>query len=809
MPSKLYTIIASLIIFLACRGDGENISKVSDNILPLPQDGKQINAMGDHDYPPFEYNDKNGNPSGFNIDILRSTAKAMNLNIHIKLGPWNEVRSKLENREIEIISGMFKTLERAKKVDFTIPHFISTYVIFTRIGSDIKSIEDLKGKTVLVQDGDLGHDFIQEHGTAGRILTKRELGQAFYSLSAGEGDCVIAAVMQGQIIMKKTGIRNLTYVTKPLLQRNYCIAVKKGEAELLAKLNEGLNILKSSGEYDRIYEKWFSVYEDKTLISNKYVKILIQILVVLLFITAGIYFWNISLKKKVREKEILFRTIFETSPYSIAVSRIDDGKYMMVNSAFEQLTGYNRSETEGKTPFELGLKLLEANPENVKVKLFSNGRIDNEKITIINKSGNERQGIFSAALIRLQKEECILGMIVDITETRKLEEQLRHSQKMEVVGQLAGGIAHDFNNMLAGIMGGTELLIMDLEPESNLFSYADMIMKSAERAAELINKLLAFSRIKSIVLKNIDIHDVILSTISILERTLEKSIEIRTALEADKTTVMGAETLLQNALMNLGLNARDAMPKGGVLSYSTRNITLKDKLPAETIRELGSSFYVEITISDTGEGISQDIINRIFEPFFTTKPVGKGTGLGLSAVYGTVKEHGGAINLSSEQGRGTVFRIYIPVHESFDTATVKDKTYSQEKKAKWRGSVLIIDDEPMVRNSTEIFLRKMGFTVFSAENGIKGIEIFKENRTEILFVILDMIMPGLSGQETCRILRSIDPSVKVIIASGFTRQNMVIDNSDENDIFFLQKPYRIEELEMLIIKAKIKPAEDH
>ncbi len=298
---SLFTAIITLSV-ISCNDESGAINASHQTGPKKETGGRILVAMGDHDYPPFEYNDKNGIPTGFNIDILRNIAEVMNLDIEINLGPWSEVREKLKKGEIDILAGMYKTTARESEFDFTIPHFISSYVIFIREDSDIKSLEDIKGKDVIVQDGDLGHDFIKENGAAGKIILKREWSETLSALSRGEGDCAIVALMQGLIFIDKSGLTNVQPAGKPVMQTGYCIAVKDGNAALLAKLNEGLNIIKISGEYDRIYEEWFGVYETKKFFNHPYLRIIFASFVILLFIVSAIYLWNRLLQKKVKVK---------------------------------------------------------------------------------------------------------------------------------------------------------------------------------------------------------------------------------------------------------------------------------------------------------------------------------------------------------------------------------------------------------------------------------------------------------------------------------------------------------------------------
>lgn len=388
------------------------------------------------------------------------------------------------------------------------------------------------------------------------------------------------------------------------------------------------------------------------------------------------------------------------------------------------------------------------------------------------------------------------GIMRDITERRMLEEQLRQSQKMDVIGQLAGGIAHDFNNMLGGIIGSAELLSIKTEGNPHLKKYADIILNGAERASELTRNLLAYSRKARFLTRVTDIHEPIKEAIALLERTIDRRITIKAELNASPSRITGDPTLLQNAIMNLGLNARDAMPEGGVISFRTENVYL-DEHYCSTHPGLLSGNYIEIEVSDTGTGIPGDIINRVFEPFFTTKKFGQGTGLGLAAVYGTVKEHRGDISLYSEQGRGTVFKIFIPL----ESGTAESPDTSPETPVTGTGCILLIDDEAIIRNIAHAQLTHLGYEVLLAEDGESGIEIFKRERERIALVILDLVMPKISGQETLRRLLDIDPGVRVLLASGFNYHEGGSELTGLGAAGFIQKPFQLLKLSRAVAEV--------
>lgn len=387
------------------------------------------------------------------------------------------------------------------------------------------------------------------------------------------------------------------------------------------------------------------------------------------------------------------------------------------------------------------------------------------------------------------------GTMRDITERRVLEEQLRQSQKMDVIGQLAGGIAHDFNNMLGGIMGSAELLSIKTEKDPGLKKYADIILKGAERASELTRNLLAYSRKAKFVSASTDIHDVLKETTAILERTIDRRISIRMELNASPSMVTGDSTLIQNAFMNLGINARDAMPEGGVILFRTENVTLDEHYCA-LHKGLIPGDYIGIEISDTGTGIPEDIISRIFEPFFTTKKFGQGTGLGLAAVYGTVKEHKGEITVYSEPGKGTLFKIYLPMENTENYTGIQD--FTANTPITGTGCILLIDDEDIIRNITQAQLTHLGYEVLLAEDGESGIGIFMKERGRISLVILDMVMPRISGQETLRRILDIDPEAKVLLASGFNYHESENEFTILGAAGFIQKPFQLLKLSRVI-----------
>jgi PAS domain S-box-containing protein len=376
-------------------------------------------------------------------------------------------------------------------------------------------------------------------------------------------------------------------------------------------------------------------------------------------------------------------------------------------------------------------------------------------------------------------------------ENRELERRLLHSQKMESLGTLAGGVAHDFNNILTAILGYSNLLSNEINNDDRLLRYVKTIEKSAQRAADLTKQLLGFARKGKVTVKDVNFNTICIDTAELTKKMLQKNVEVVLNLFHNLPPVEGDESQLAQVVMNLAVNARDAMPDGGKLTFTTRMAR------GEEIKRLklqnGGKSYVVIEVSDTGTGIAPEVMPRIFEPFFSTKEKGKGTGLGLSMVYGIVHNHEGEIEVDSEVGNGSTFRVYLPAK---DTEKFYDLPESKKviREARSQSTCLIVDDEPDVRELIADFVRAAGLSVIKAKSGREAIEIIEENEN-IDIVILDMIMPGLDGGETFHAIRALRPSVPVLISTGYSAEEKVRKILAEANVALINKPFTFEELQ--------------
>lgn len=401
---------------------------------------------------------------------------------------------------------------------------------------------------------------------------------------------------------------------------------------------------------------------------------------------------------------------------------------------------------------------------------------------------NSMNHIYEARIVPLVDAE-VMAIIRNITDQKQLDERLRQSEKMEAIGKLAGGIAHDFNNQLTGIMGFADLLLFSTKDE-RLKGFSENIVTLAQRSADLTAQLLAFSRKGKYVTETVELHKVINEVVDLLHHSIDKRIKIKRHLDAHPATTMGDSTQLQNVLLNLAINARDAMAEGGELTFTTDNVHLDAEWCDKSTYEIIPGDFICIKVSDTGSGMDQATLNRIFEPFFTTKPEGKGTGMGLAAAYGTVNLHKGSIVVESEPGKGSEFILYLPLVES-----EKNRGTSSSRVSSYHtGNILVVDDEKLVRIMLNEMLIDMGHSVIVCEDGHDALAYYKQNWQKIDLVILDMSMPVMNGRDTFLAMREINADVRVLLSSGFSIEGTAEKVLKEGVMGFLQKPYLKAEL---------------
>jgi PAS domain S-box-containing protein len=385
----------------------------------------------------------------------------------------------------------------------------------------------------------------------------------------------------------------------------------------------------------------------------------------------------------------------------------------------------------------------------------------------------------------------VASLVQDVTERVALEEKLRQSQRMEAIGRVAGGVAHDFNNLLTVIMGYSQILTDGLPPENSLADATVQIRSAANRAAGITRQLLAFSRKQVLSPRVIDLNNVMLNLDTMLRRLIGEDIEVLTVPGRDLGTVKADPGQVEQIIMNLALNARDAMPNGGKLTLETENTEL-DNIYARNHEPVQPGRYVMLALSDTGIGMSPDIQSQMFEPFFTTKEVGKGTGLGLSTVYGIVKQSGGYIWVYSELGHGTTFKIYLPrVDQPAEELPAEKRTANVQRGTE---TILLVEDDAQLRQLASGILGHCGYRVLAAASSDEGLALCRENQRDIHLLITDVVMPGLNGRELAERVSEICPNAKVLYISGYTSNAIVHYGVLDAGLWFLPKPFSLSSL---------------
>jgi signal transduction histidine kinase/CheY-like chemotaxis protein len=385
-------------------------------------------------------------------------------------------------------------------------------------------------------------------------------------------------------------------------------------------------------------------------------------------------------------------------------------------------------------------------------------------------------------------------------ERKRLEQHVQQLQKFEAIGRLAGGIAHDFNNTIGAVMGWAEMGRDETQPGSRLHERFERILDQAVWAGKLTSQLLTFARRQFLQPRGVNLNTLIDEGMKLLHRVIGAQIEVRVLASADLGMTLADPTQVEQALMNLCLNARDAMPEGGTLTIETQNVEIGE----EYCRHHPSGKpgrYVMLSITDTGVGMDKATLDRVFEPFFTTKEMGRGTGLGLATVYGVVKQHEGFIYAYSEPGGGTVFRLYFPVAVGVQE---HDEIRLDEAPQKGTGTILLADDYKGIRESTSEMLLALGYEVLAAQDGKEAVELFKKNADRIDLVLLDVILPSFTGPEVYSQISAIRPGTKVIFASGYTAENVLLKSAIQKGASILQKPFNMSSLSRAIREVLVR-----
>jgi len=490
------------------------------------------------------------------------------------------------------------------------------------------------------------------------------------------------------------------------------------------------------------------------------------------------------------EAESKFRVAFHANPEGITISTLKDGTFLEVNNAFVATIGYERPELIGKNSLDLNLWMDKGSRALIVDKLQRSEHISEVEVRFRTKSGEERQLLLSADPIHVQGQPCVLSILRDVTGQRLLEQQFQQAQKMEAIGRLAGGVAHDFNNILMITSASAQLLEKSRNDPASVEHYTRQIQNATERGAALAKQMLAFSRQQILNPSVLDLNSVVTELWKMLPQLLGEDVDTVLSLDSTLGMVSADRGQIEQVIMNLAVNARDAMPRGGRLTVETANVMINELARAHSA-DIPPGQYVMLGVTDSGIGMTPEVQARIFDPFFTTKELAKGTGLGLATVYGIVKQSGGHIRVASVVGSGSSFKIYLPRVEAKTPALEAPRP--NEPAPSGIGTILLVEDEAALRQVTCEYLQSKGYEVIEAGNGEMALAICKSYERPIDVLITDVVMPGSSGPTVAKAVSEGRPALHTIFISGYADRSLDLELLGPKVAFF-QKPFSLDAL---------------
>jgi len=760
-----------------------------------------IRVMFDPAWAPVEFNDAQGNNSGISECYLQLIEKRLGITFErMNSLSWQEGVARLQRRDIDMAICLSATTERDEYLTFTKPYLNIPNVILTRNAvTYIGDLKELAGHKVAVVEGYALVEWLSRDFPNVNLITVKTVEEGLRRLQREEVSCFVDNLLVMNYYMAKLEIADLKIAGTTPYKYAQSMAVRKDWSILAGILQKALNSI-SPAQRSAIYHKWVPIRYN---FGFDY-RLAWRILAIFALALAGLIFWirkltgEIQQRKRV-EMELadankLLQTIINTTPMRVFWKN-KELRYLGCNLAFARDTGLEQpEELIGKEDYQLQWR-----------EQAEQYRIDDRLVIdtgVAKLAYEEQQSAPDGRLIWLRTSKVplcneqqeiigVLGIYEDITERKELEAQLIQAQKMEAIGQLAGGVAHDFNNKLAVILGYTELVLMNTTTNHPHFQHLQEIHKAAESSAALIRQLLAFARQQPVTPKVLALNDNIHGMLQMLRRLIGEDIELVWQPGKNLWPVKVDPTQIDQLLTNLSVNARDAIIGSGKLTIETANTTIGPENPAAPPYCMPGD-YVSLTITDSGCGMTEVTRKKIFEPFFTTKEVGKGTGLGLATVFGIIKQNHGFIYVSSQQGQGTTFKIYLPRHTG-NPEPIQTKTPAIEITTD-NECILLVDDDPSIRDIIAMMLETLGYRVIEAASSAEAIKLAEKHARELRLLITDVIMPEMNGRDLSMHLEPLYPNLKCLFMSGYTATVIAHHGVLNDNVLFIQKPFSLDEL---------------
>ncbi|MEM7350484.1 MAG: transporter substrate-binding domain-containing protein [Acidobacteriota bacterium] len=789
-------------ILVACGGPGPDDANGDS---PGLGDRPRYVVGIDREFPPYSFVDRQGRIDGFAVDVTRAVADVMAFDVELRSGTYDEIIAGLADGTIDIIPHLAPSPELEERFGFSLTMIDANDAIFVREDATAVFTEaHLNQHPTLVWNADEVRDYLDRQDIAPEILDESSVADTLRRLAAGEGDCALVPHLTGLQLASELKLSNLRIAGPPIegYTRGLSFAVRRDEGALLTRLDDGLSLVTRTQRFSELYDFWFGVQE-AAVSTEALRRWLLWVTVPLLSLILIAVFWSISLRRTVakrtaelRESEERLEGILDNAPMMIYMKDAQ-GRYMVVNREFEKLVGQHRHQVRDATDSKFFTPLQVAELRALDAKVFDTGEIIECQEVFATPVG---QRTFRSVRFPLHHADgsvyAVCAINADITdqmqaeeEKKKLEAQIQQSQKLESLGVLAGGIAHDFNNLLMGILGNTGLALLELDPDSPIRGHLRDVERTSKRAADLCKQMLAYSGKGRFIVQPIDITRLVIDMTHLLQVSISK----KATLEKDFGTGLPAfeadATQIRQVVMNLITNASEA------LQDTSGTITLRTGVKACDAEYLEQTYlaeqlepgtYVFLEVRDTGCGMDAATRERIFDPFFSTKFAGRG--LGLAATLGIVRGHQGALEVESEAGEGTTFRVLFPASDKPISDTAPDVAPVLEMPGA-AGTILVVDDEVMVLTIARRVLERSGYRVLTAQDGEEGFDIFRRHSDDISLVLLDVTMPRMDGDETFRRMRRLRSDLRVLLTSGYNEREATNRLSEPGPAGFIQKPY--------------------
>jgi len=752
------------------------------------------------DNPPFSYREPDGRVDGFACDLVREVEQVMGLRFQRVEGTTDEINGAFREGKLDVLQSYARFPEREMGTDFSVPYLTMEGAIFVRKDDHtVGGLASLRGRKVAVHRGSLGETVLRRAGLDHEVVYADSMEQALIMVDRGAADATLAARLSGLALAEVHGLKNLRVLNAVVAgyKVHYCIAVRAGDRESLALINEGLALLVRTKRFDEIYRRWFGHLTPREYTGEQ---VLLAVLAVALVVALGAIAWQRKLRRQLaRQAEALaqsgelYRALFEGSPRGLLLVRVAEGGDPVVdraNQASQRMFGLPASLQEGAA-----LRTLLGGDQGL-MRLTAEA-IHGRGVSEFEHERPENGGWWWVSVSPLGTRWLVT--LADMTEQRRArerlrvqEEQLRNAQKLEAVGTLAGGIAHDFNNVLTAILGNAELGLLDAPSGSRAAEPFRQIMQAGQRARQLVQQILTFSRRSESSQRRLSLSPLIRETVAFLRSVARGYVEFEHHQAESPPEVEGDAAQIHQVFMNLGTNAVQAMRgKPGRLTFLEETVEFGDD--ARLVHpDLEPGRYVRISILDTGPGMPPDIQERIFEPFFTTKAPGEGTGLGLSVVHGIMQQHGGAVTVSSRLGAGTCFTLYFPIADSGVRAS-PDLESSPVPHGHGE-TLMFIDDDPAIVPVATRMLSRLGYSVSSHHQPAIALAEFSRDPGRFAAIVSDLAMPGMNGLQLAALVRATRPGIPFVLCSGYMTEAEADEARTVNVSAVVTKPLTLEPL---------------